>query len=936
MFLFLQIATLMALIFLVFRMEAIGRQLDALDRRITQTGGHLKRRSTPADTAAQPQPEMQVGAGGPEERGRGGRTEPVRAAPQVTRPEPATARVEVEVARGAVETRASASASATPPVAAPPADAPLPTRPRVDLELRFGRRWAALLGGGLVAFGLALLVRQSIQQGYFPPAVRLAGAALLSLVLCGAAEIFRRSGTFAAPTDAGLARRAADIPSVLLGTGLGGLFAVTYAAHAVYGYIAVGPTFAVMVAAALSGIAASLAYGPALAVLGYLAAQAVPLLIGDWSTPAGAAYLALVGVGGYAAAHLGRWHRLENPAGLVLLLWASLLHGGSLLDLALVAMPASAAALAFTALRMRPRAAWTDWRPSRQACAALGLMAGQGLLLASHVDDVGGGVAYDPLANAFGLAVLLSAFAFSATATRTRPMAPPLAAAVVGAVATLGVQVAGGDFPYTAVLLGPSPSQLAGTVALVSAAVLAVAAVALHRGSRRAPITGLLGAASGAVLLAASDLALHLAGGLDREVLAGFAATQGATLLLAARPKRSVIPPARHFATAAAASVGAGLLGSAVVLAFGDGPLTALALALTAAGAAALARAWALPLFASVAGISAVPVLLRAGLGVFRDALAAEGGEAALRPLLENTLLPGLVLTGTVLVLSRRPGAGAVRDADGRWLGLLGVRSPRPAAGRSAASLVLAGTAAGSLLLGALVGIVRFIAFGDPYAPLSAPADLGLACTLTLSAALAALRLHGSIPVGTLHQGARALTVATLPLCGVALLANPFVTGSSVGALPFLNLLVISYLLPAAVAWRLAREDGAPDGSAWRTLASAMAIANLLGYATFAVAQAFEGPVLSLGNITEAELWTYTTVWLAVGAALLAYGIRVGARAARIAALGIVAVTAAKVVFVDLADLTGTARALSVLALGLVLLGIGMAYQRLSAVGGQA
>ncbi len=116
-----------------------------------------------------------------------------------------------------------------------------------------------------------------------------------------------------------------------------------------------------------------------------------------------------------------------------------------------------------------------------------------------------------------------------------------------------------------------------------------------------------------------------------------------------------------------------------------------------------------------------------------------------------------------------------------------------------------------------------------------------------------------------------------------------------------------------------------------RGRAGGMAVAGLLAYATCAVSQAFQGPVLSLDGITETELWMHTLVWLVLGTAILGYGLRTGARVARLTALGIVAAVAAKVTLLDLAHLTGAARALSVIALGLVLLGIGMVYQRLAA-----
>ena len=68
--------------------------------------------------------------------------------------------------------------------------------------------------------------------------------------------------------------------------------------------------------------------------------------------------------------------------------------------------------------------------------------------------------------------------------------------------------------------------------------------------------------------------------------------------------------------------------------------------------------------------------------------------------------------------------------------------------------------------------------------------------------------------------------------------------------------------------------------------------------------------------------------WLAGGLALLGGGIARGTAALRRAGLAVVLVVVAKVFILDLSHLTGLWRALSFLALGGVLLGIGGIYRR--------
>jgi uncharacterized membrane protein len=70
-------------------------------------------------------------------------------------------------------------------------------------------------------------------------------------------------------------------------------------------------------------------------------------------------------------------------------------------------------------------------------------------------------------------------------------------------------------------------------------------------------------------------------------------------------------------------------------------------------------------------------------------------------------------------------------------------------------------------------------------------------------------------------------------------------------------------------------------------------------------------------------------VWLAFGEALLAVGIFLRSQAVRFASAAVVVLTVFKVFFIDMHDLTGIYQALSLIGLGIVLIGIGWFYQRL-------
>ena len=88
------------------------------------------------------------------------------------------------------------------------------------------------------------------------------------------------------------------------------------------------------------------------------------------------------------------------------------------------------------------------------------------------------------------------------------------------------------------------------------------------------------------------------------------------------------------------------------------------------------------------------------------------------------------------------------------------------------------------------------------------------------------------------------------------------------------------------------------------------------------------GARLGGAGVLDAEMWTFSGVWLAYGAVLMAAGIRFGARMVRLAALAVIAVVVGKVFLVDMAELGGLWRVLSFLGLGLSLIGLGAVFRR--------
>jgi uncharacterized membrane protein len=135
-------------------------------------------------------------------------------------------------------------------------------------------------------------------------------------------------------------------------------------------------------------------------------------------------------------------------------------------------------------------------------------------------------------------------------------------------------------------------------------------------------------------------------------------------------------------------------------------------------------------------------------------------------------------------------------------------------------------------------------------------------------------------------------------------------------------------VLAAALAW-LAR----PVRPQWYVLTAAgLALALQLLYTILAIRRVFQGSVVDIDRVTgQGELWAYSVALLLIGVVLLAAGLLWNLRSARLVSAGYLVAAVLKVFIVDLANLQGVTRALSFIGLGLALVGIGFAYQKLLA-----
>jgi len=226
--------------------------------------------------------------------------------------------------------------------------------------------------------------------------------------------------------------------------------------------------------------------------------------------------------------------------------------------------------------------------------------------------------------------------------------------------------------------------------------------------------------------------------------------------------------------------------------------------------------------------------------------------------------------------------------------------------------------------------IRHYVTSGDIYRASSTLTEIALQVSagLAITIGLEWLRQR---TMSVIHDvGALLIAASTLfaIVFGLGLVGNPLLWPRPVGG-AFFNLILLGYAIPAALSVVLALITRGQRPQVYSVVAAIVAVGLAIAYLTLEVRTLYHGQVLTDGATTDAEQYTYSAVWLAFGVLLLGLGYVLRAQSVRIASAAVVVLTVFKVFFVDMSDLTGLWQALSVLGLGIVLLGIGRFYQQL-------
>jgi uncharacterized membrane protein len=780
-----------------------------------------------------------------------------------------------------------------------------PEGPRESLESKIGARWTVLVGGLALALGAIFLVRYSIEQGLIGPRMRIALGFLLAALLFAAGErLRRRDRALDLPVIA-----KADVPAILTGAGGVALFATIYAAYALYGFIGPAAAFLLLTLAGLATLALSVIHGPALAALGALGSYVAPLLVSS-STPAPlpvvlhtlAVTAAVLGM-----ARIRGWRWLAAGGIVGSLVWGILLCdiGASLTTYSELLLVAGLVVLYIVAFLVGAQPTSLRDRPSEpMTLVALAGVSALSLYFAHGDPDY-------PLL----VAGILLAGVLGAVASRWTSAAPAALLAGLLAIATVMLIPAPAPFEFATMriedfewfVLG---EENLGRFSLQAAAIALVVAVggyfSADRMAARAPRSAGWLAAAGAgaplVILVVTYMR-HVP--FETRPLIGIVALVMAAIFAAMTERLIARRPQDDQAPAPAIYAAGAVLALSFACAVGlQARFIPLSLSLGAAGVA-----W-VSLYRPVRLLAWLAVVV-AGLACAAIALGPPftPAEIGTRPILNGLILRLGVPALAVLF------AGELlrRHRDGIEAGIL--------------------QTIGLVIAALFVGLEIRHAANDGVIS-TGPAGLGEQGALTLAALAFALGLQrigqrtgnkvyetASLVAGII--GATAIAVAHF------VTVNPLLTGESVGAGRFVNMLLPGYLLPAVGAAWVAAAARSTRPRWYVLLIAVLALLLAFAYVTLMVRHAFQGEYLDSMDITDPENWTYSAVWLVFGILLLAAGILLQSTMVRAASGLVIAVVVFKVFLFDMAALTGVLRAASFLGLGAVLIVIGRLYQRL-------
>ncbi|MES2985246.1 MAG: DUF2339 domain-containing protein [Pseudomonadota bacterium] len=775
-----------------------------------------------------------------------------------------------------------------------------PALPSISFEQQFGAQLPVWIGGVALALAGLFLVKYSIEMGLLSPTVRVVLGMIFGGGLLCAADWVRKRPNFANGTR---------IAQALCGAGIADLYVCLFAATNLYDLIPASVGFTGMAAVTAAAVWLSLRHGMAVAVLGLVGGFLTPALVGSHNpqAPILFLYLYFVLTGFMAVSRKKGWWALAIPTVLSAFLWVCLwLFGsnftpGDSIYLGLFLMAVSATVVASSKQQYNAeRADITDRFKVTSALNYLSL-GGALLLMGSMTIHAGFGVMEWVL---FGM-LSLGGIGLAYGNQKLYGLVPWISMAV-NAVMLLTW--------YTA-----DNGTLAMTIALFGAMYIASGYVLQSRSEKPLLWAGLTCAAS---------LGYYLLGYTTLHATALFAD----------------IPSFWGILALGFAILGIYSIKNILAEVPADHPQKQQLLAMYAAtGTAFLSLALTIELpreFLSVA--FALQLLAIAWINAKIDVSALRVIAAILGCVFGFLLLPQIVLliqlTAYSLIEAKLALQHGVPLVD--WpLFQLGV----PAACFVAASYMLRQGRDDRLVRGLEIAAIGLIAVMGYYLTRHAfHADENIlfvtAGFIERGVITNTLFVYGITCLWVGRQYARqAVSLSGLALVGIALFRityfdliayNPLWSAQTVGALPILNALLLTYGLPMLWTWRATQELPHLGKSAWVRYGQGCVLLLAFVLLSLSVRQLFHGTYLNGSETSNAEIYSYSVAWLLFGVGLLFYGTLRADKMIRIASLAVMILTVGKVFLYDASELEGLFRVFSFFGLGLSLLGLSWFYTR--------
>lgn len=809
---------------------------------------------------------------------------------------------------------------------APAAEAVSTPATKESFESLLGARWAVWAGGLALALGGIFLVKYSIESGLLSPAVRLSLAAIFGLVLGLAGEAIRRKAVPGIATTYSNAM----IPGVLTAAGALTLFGVVYAAYGIYDYIGPGTAFGLLGLVAFATIGLSLLHGQALAGLGLLGSMLTPALIST-ETPniwALFVFLTVSWLATAAAARRQGWTVVPSLANAGLGLWALGYIGFSETisaeppTLALLVMLAGTIFLwPGKAFDTPPAQTAETAAPERRAVRAMRLLLRPSLALnltvsmAVILPAIGflfadGGVDTHPALIVSALIAALAALG----AARHYAVWPAIIAALGAQAAVSLMSRQGLDFigviNDTAVSLPPVSVGYAAEIAMAlgigAVFVLSAFSFLKRKGADDADFAQLWAgiAALFPVWLATASFVEY--GNLGRDWLhAAYGLGLGFVLIAGAEWLH------RQNNEAYRKPLNILVLGSFAAFALSlhtltEGLVTTVLLSVIGFIYVLASRYRNWDVLPWVMAVASVAVLGR----IAWEPTIVGPQNLGITPVF-NALLPGYGIPALLAVVS----AWLLRD----WPGV-----------RAKNFLQAIASVMGLLAVAILIRHAMNGGTLDGSVPTLGEQSIYTLLTIGFSGVLMTLDLKSPSPIfryGSMIAGVIAvINVLTMHFFTL----NPYFTGENTGRIPFLNLLLIGYLLPALAYGGLAYYARGKRPPPYVSMLAVAGAALGFAWATLSVRRFWQGEnIADWKGFLQGETYSYSVVWLLIGVLLLVLGSRFNARSLRLASAAFVLISVAKAFLIDMSNLEGVLRALSFIGLGAVLIGIGLFYQKI-------